>query len=328
MNGFFGGGFTTPGSGGDDFGSKVLLCVEGGAYATIQAAIDAASDWDVILVGPKAAGASWGPAVFSPEKRLVVASLGSKWSTQVRVDSVTFNANSGANIIRNTVFVRGLFINSSFTALSPGVNFYGTFPARLRLQECYIYNNNAAAGTGVISNNSGSGSSLYLDNCLVQSAGSAGIGVDNQQGYTNIRNDSEISRFQYALQCGASTVEIENTTLDNTGVTGNTSEVIRITGGLVTCGYSIIRNTNTNASGVNLTAAGAAFGAGDSTFAIGTGTGYCVRGVAGSVYLYGNVTYSDSAAVAYNTKVQTGSPANPLLFLSAVPVAQSFTASS
>lgn len=313
-----------------NFGSKVLLCVQGGSYATIQAAIDAASDWDVILVGPKAAGASWGPMTFSPGKRLVVASLGSKWSTQVRVDSITFNADSGLNILENTVFVRGLFINSSFTALAPGVNFYGSAPARLRLQECFIYNSNAATGTGVVSNNSGSGSSLYIDNCIVQSGASTGIGVDHQQGYTIIRGDSEISRYQYQVQCArpglpVSNVEITNTLLDGTGAA---NEVIRITGGTVTCGYSTIKNATTNASGVNLTAAGAAFGAGDATFAIATGTGYCVRGVVNSVYLYGNVTYSNSTAAAYNTKVQTGSPANPAAFLAAIPVAQAFTNSA
>lgn len=298
------------------FGSKVLLCVEGGSYATIQAAIDAAADWDVILVGPKAAGASWGPAVFSPGKRLVVASLGSKWSTQVLVDSITFNANSGLNILNNTVFVRGLFINSSFTALAPGVNFYGSAPARLRLQECFIYNSNAAAGTGVASNNSGSGSSLYLDSCIVQSGASTGIGLDHQQGYTIIRNDSEISRYQYPLQCAAGNVEIYDSILDGTGIA---NEVVRMTGGLVTCGYTTIKNTTTNASGVNLTAAGAAFGMGDATFSIATGTGYCVNGVAGGVYLYGNVSYSNTAAAAYNVKVKNT--------LTTLAVTQVFTSS-
>lgn len=299
-----------------NFGSKVLLCVEGGSYATIQAAIDAAADWDIILVGPKAAGASWGPAVFSPGKRLVVASLGSKWSTQVRVDSITFNANSGLNILLNTVFVRGLFINSSFTAAAPGVNFYGSAPARLRLQECFIYNSNAATGTGVVSNNSGSGSSLYLDNSIVQSGASTGIGLDHQQGYTIIRNDSEISRYQYPLQCAAGTVEIIDSVLDGTGIA---NEVVRMTGGLVTCGYTTIKNTTTNATGANLVNAGAAFGMGDATFSIGTGTGYCVNGVAGSFYLYGNVTYSNTAAAAYNVKVKNT--------LTALAVTQAFTSS-
>jgi hypothetical protein len=320
MSGGFDNGFSSSPLAGVGLGSKVLLVVEGGAYATIQAAIDAAADWDVILVGPKASGASWGPAVFSPGKRLIVSSLLSKWSTQVRVDSITFNANSGLNSLLNTVFVRGLFINSSFTALAPGVNFYGSAPARLRLQECSIYNSNAATGTGVVSNNSGAGSSLYIDNCIVQSGASTGIGVDHQQGYTAIRNDSEISRYQYPLQCAAGNVEILNTILDGTGIA---NEVVRITGGTVTCGYSTIKNTTTNASGVNLTAGGAVIGMGDATFSIATGTGYCVNGPAAATptaaYLYGNVTYSNSLAGAFNVKVKNT--------ISAIAVTQAFTAS-
>jgi hypothetical protein len=303
-------------SGGAGLGSKVLLVVEGGSYATIQAAIDAAADNDVILVGPKAAGASWGPAVFSPGKRLVVSSLLSKWSTQVRVDSITFNANSGLNILLNAVFVRGLFINSSFTALAPGVNFYGSAPARLRLQECFVYNNNALAGTGIVSNNSGAGSSLYLDNSIVQSGASTGIGLDHQQGYTIIRGDSEISRYQYPLQCAAGTVEILNTVIDGTGIA---NETVRITGGLVTCGYSTIKNATTNASGVNLTNAGAVFGMGDATFAIATGTGYCVNGVASTFFLYGTITYSNSAAGAFNVKVKNT--------ITSLPTTTTFTSS-
>ncbi len=298
--------------------NKIHYVVQDGNYATIQAAIDAAADWDVILVGPKAAGDSWGPAVFSPGKRLVVTSLLSKWSTQVRVDSITFNANSGLNILLNTVYVRGLFINSSFTALAPGVNFYGSAPARLRLQECFIYNNNSATGTAVISNNSGAGSSLYLDNTIVQSGWSTGIGVDHQQGYTNIRGDSEISRYQYPLQCTAGFVEILNTLLDGSGIA---NEVIRISGGTVTCGYSIIKNTTTNSSGVNLTTGGATFGMGDATFAIATGTGYCVNGPADvtltAVFLYGPITYSNSAAAAFNVKVKST--------ITALPTTQTFT---
>ncbi len=310
-------------------GSKTLLVVEGGAYNTIQEAIDAASDNDVVLVGPKASGGSWGPVVFASNKRLVVASLLSKWSTQVKVDSVTFDVQApgvGQSILNSTVFVRGLFISSSFTAAAPGVKFSGSSPGRMRLQECFIYNTNSATGTGVVSNNSGTGSSLYLDNCVVQSGWSTGIGVDHQQGYTNIRNDSEISRFQYPIQCAAGNVEILSSVIDGTGIA---NEVVRVSGGVVTCGYSTIKNTTTNATGINLTTAGAFFGMGDATFAIGTGTGHCVNGVAGTYYLYGNVTYSHSAAsgawpgVAYNVRVKNS--AGGAGGVTAVAVSQAFT---
>jgi hypothetical protein len=304
----------TPTANGVGLGSKIFLVVEGGAYATVQDAIDAASDWDVILVGPKAAGASWGPITFSPGKRLSVIGFSQEQATQVKVDSVTFNVSSGLNILLNTVLVKGLFINSSFVG-TQGINFYGSFPGRLRLQECFIYNS-GATGTGVVSNNSGSGSSLSLDNCILQSGAFGGIGLDHQQGYTTVRNDSEISRYQYPIQCAAGNLEILNAIIDNSGVA---NEVIRVSGGLVTVGYSTIKNTTTNASGVNLTTAGASLGMGDATFAIGTGTGYCVTGVAGTFFLYGRITYSNSAAASYNVKVKNT--------ITSLAVTQAFTSS-
>jgi hypothetical protein len=50
--------------------SKTLFVIEGGSYTTVQQAINAASDTDIILVGPKASGGSWGPATFPAQKRL------------------------------------------------------------------------------------------------------------------------------------------------------------------------------------------------------------------------------------------------------------------
>jgi hypothetical protein len=147
------------------------------------------------------------------------------------------------------------------------------------------------------------------------------------QGYTSIRNGSEISRFQYPLQCAAGTVEILNTVLDGTGIA---NEVVRVSGGLVTCGYTTIKNTTTNGSGVNLTTAGAAFGIGDGTFSIattaatgpGANTGYCVTGVPGTYYLHGNVTYSNSTITPFNTRVKTTSG------VTAYAVAQALTNAS
>ena len=292
--------------------NKVHYVVQGGSYATIQAAIDAAADLDVIFVGPKTGGGSWGAATFSAGKRLVVIGMQAKYEEHAQIDSVTFSPSTGLNILLNTIYIRGLFINSDFS-VTPGVTFGGTAPGRLRLQECYVYNS-GASGTGVSSNNSGSGSSLHIDNCLIQSGNNVGVGVDHVQGYTLFKNGCEVSRYQYQIQCAAGTVEILNTILD--GLAAN--EVIRISGGVVTCGYSTIKNATANSSGVNLTTAGAVFGMGDATFAIATGTGYCVNGVAGAFFLYGHITYSNSAAAAYNVKVRG-------TVITALPTTQAFT---
>jgi hypothetical protein len=311
--------------------STTHFVIEGGAYATIQAAINAAAAHDVILVGPRVVNPvdptetlSWGPAVFSPNKPLTVVGLGGdRVSEAPRVDSVTFDVSSGANILLNTVVIKGLFINSNFSAITAGVNFQGTFPARLRLQDCFIYNKSVVSGTAVRSANSDGSSTFFLDGCVVQTGASTGIGVDHVSGFTSLRGETVIDRFQYALRCAAGTCEMIGARLDGTGIAG---EVVRVLGGRVLATYSTIRNDTTNSSGVNLVAAGAVFGAGFSTFIIATSSvippsfGYCVDGVVGSFYLHGSVTYSNSAAAAYNVKVKNT--------ISAFAVTQAFTPSA
>lgn len=298
--------------------SKIHFVIVGGKYSSLQDAVNAAAANDTILVGPIGGispVSSWGDVTFPAQKRLNVIGLSSTRSYAPNIGKVTFAPTSGLNILENTVHLENLFINASF-ASAQGINFAGSAPARLRVVNCYIYNLSGVSGNGVVVNNSGTGSSCYLDGTVIQGAGSAGIGVNHVQGYTLIRNSSEIANYQYQIQCAAGTIEIYNTQIQ--GSLAN--EVIRITGGTVFLGYSTIRNSTTNSTGVNLVNAGAAFGMGDATFAIATGTGYCVNGVAGSFFLYGNVSYSNSAAAAYNVKVKNT--------ISAVPTTRAFTSSA
>jgi len=297
--------------------SKIHYVIVGGKYASLQAAVNAAAANDTIFVGPIGAVSpvtSWGDVTFPAQKRLTVIGLSSPRSYAPNIGKVTFAPGAGANILENTIHLENLFINASFAG-AQGVNFAGTVPARLRMVNCYIYNLSGVSGNGIVVNNSGAGSSCYLDGTIVQGSGTAGVAVNHIQGYTLIRNGAEISDYQYQIQCAAGTMEVYNSQIQ--GSLAN--EVIRITGGTVFLGYSTIRNTTANSTGVNLVNAGAAFGMGNATFAIATGTGYCVNGVAGSFFLYGTVSYSNSAALAYNVKVKNT--------ITALPITQAFTSS-
>lgn len=305
----------------NSLGGKIHWVVSGGNYATLQAAIDAAAPNDVILVGPKGtvtAAQSWGNITIPAGKRLSIMGLSAERSPIVKIGSVTFSPTTGLNILENEVFLRNLFISDDFSN-STAVTFAGSAPARLRLQGCYIYNT-GSSGTGITSNNSAASSSLYLHGCIVQTANTASTQINHVQGYTAIKASTEISGGKYALVCAAGNVEILNTLLE----VAVANEVVRISGGLVTCGYTTIKNTAANGSGANLTAAGATLGMGASTFAVTAGTGYCVNGPATStptaVYMHVQVTYSNSVAAAYNKKVKNT--------ISAIAVDQSFTSSA
>jgi hypothetical protein len=194
------------------FGGKIHWVVQGGKYATLQAAVNAAVTGDIVLVGPAPTGApqngTWGNVTFPAQKRLSVVGLtGDQVSAQINIGLVTYSPTTGLNVNENEVFLCGLFINANYAG-TPGVTFGGTAPARIRLRGCFLYNS-GTSGDGVSVSNSAASSSCYLDNCTVQttSANTTSIMVNNQAGYTVIKNGCEIAGGQYALRIAAGTVE-------------------------------------------------------------------------------------------------------------------------
>jgi hypothetical protein len=320
---------TVQGIGGSS--TTTRLCVVGGQYATLQAAVDACNDGDSVLVGPKISG-DWGDVVLPVGKRLNIVGLAGARNTTVKLKSITFAVNSGLNINLNEIFLANLFITGDFSTYGnkAGVQFTGANLGRLRLQGCFIFNSGTAASSNVYMSNaassSGTASSLYLDDCLIQSASNTSSAnlVDHVAGFTWIRNCS-VETGQYAIRQQAGTVQVQRSLLEVDGA----REVCRLENPaagtvLLAVSYSSITNSTTNGSGVNLTAAGTNLAMSCSSFVIATGTGYCVNGPASStptaVYLYGaGISYSNSAGAAYNVKVKNT--------LSALAVTVAFTSS-
>jgi hypothetical protein len=216
-------------------GQRVLWLVQGGKYATLQAAVDATVAGDIILVGPAPTGApqsgTWGNVTFLAQKPLSVIGLtGGQVSTQINIGRVTYSPTTGLNINENEVFLCGLFINANYAG-TPGVTFGGTAPARIRLKGCFLYNS-GTSGDGVSVSNSGSSSSCYLDNCTVQttSANTTSIMVNHQAGYTVIKNGCEIAGGQYALRVAGGTVESSDVIFEVPAlVTGTASAIANTT---------------------------------------------------------------------------------------------------
>ena len=303
----------TPTANGVGLGSKYLLVVEGGSYATVQAAINAASDTDLIIVGPKASGGSWGPAVFPAQKRLSLVGIAPKVSEYPKIDSVTYSPTSGLNINENTVYISRIFISGDYSA-SPAVTFGGTNLGRLRLQECFIYNI-GTSGTVVSLNNSassgGTQSTTYIDNCTIQTAAVLGTMVDHVAGYTVIKNNSILEGGLNAFKSSAGTVEIFDTQLQSNVAT---EAVIRVNGGLISITSSRVVNENVAGYGAFINAAAPAnyFGANNSVFLVGGASpgasARCVTGVnATALYVYGQVVYGTPMPAANTVTVVTAS---------------------
>ena len=291
----------TPTANGVGLGSRVHLVVEGGAYASLQAAVTAASANDVILVGPKGtvASGSWGDVTFPVTKRLSVIGLNGARGTSVRIGKVTFSPVGGTgNITENEVFLRSLFINADFSG-SQGVLFGGTALARLRMTDCFVYNS-GASGDCVVMNNAATGggttSSLQLDGCTIQAANATSVLLKNTSGYTVVRDCSLDGGF-YSLQGVAGVVECFKSFFE---MNAAAREAVRVESAQVTMTWCRIINSNATGIGANITtayvppAATALFGMNNSVFLVGgvaPTTPYCVKGVAGALYAYGQVTY-------------------------------------
>ena len=292
------------------FGTRTHLVVEGGRYTTLQQAVDAAGVNDVILVGPTGSvtsGATWGNVSIPGGKRLTIAGLGGRTAPQAMIGPVTFSvtASNGAslNALENEVFLRDLYINKSSVGFAgtQGVLLSGDRPGRLRLQGCYIYNA-GTSGDGIVNNNNAVGSSIHIDNCIIQatSANTSSCMINHVKGYTLLKNFNEVSGGKYAVSASAGTVEAYNTLFEVSGA----NEAVRLGGGLMTVAYSTVKNTVANGSGINMTTAGASVAMADSSFVVSTGTGYCVNGVLGTYFLYGHINWGNTALTPYNVKVK------------------------
>jgi hypothetical protein len=317
-------------SSGAGFGSKVLLCVEGGSYATLQAAVDAASANDMILVGPKATG-DWGDVLLNVvNKPLIIAAASGHGSNKiVKVGSITYDLGTtgpALNVNLNETYLYGLYVQGSFAGgsaltLTGGAN----YPGRLRCYGCYILNSSATGAAAVTNSNSGANSSIYLDACVVSlTPSAAGSTIVQTAGYTLIRNRCDVSASTAAGATGsaitvsAGTIEIYDSSIAISRA-GNTASTINIPAAssvttYVSAGYSTISNNSDTAGAacVNIGTAGATFGAGNATLAAGTSVvtaAVAVKGIAGGSFLYTNISFSFSSTASTVTATafpQTG----------------------
>ncbi|HMW08047.1 MAG TPA: hypothetical protein PK079_22630 [Leptospiraceae bacterium] len=137
--------------------NNLLWCVDGGTYATLQSAVDAAVDSTTILVGVKGSG-SWGDVVLPANKRINIVGLQGKNGLIAQVNSVTFSPTTGLNINLNQCVLANLFINLATNVNNPALTFGGTAPARLRVYDCYT---NTNSGTGYCARGAAGGIFVY-----------------------------------------------------------------------------------------------------------------------------------------------------------------------
>jgi hypothetical protein len=271
-------------------GVKTIFCIDNGDYATGQAAIDAATAGSTILFGAKAGG--WGNIVVPAGKTLSLKGLVTENSTQiVQIGSITFSPTTGLNINENELYIDSLYIQSNSSTV---ITFGGTAPARIRLNNCYLYTSGASNQICVLTNSSPQ-SSWYITECTLNSS-NAQIMIQSSVNYGRLHySEAECNGIVYQNDSG--TAEVRECVLSSS----SSGAVVNIVTGSVLAGYSQFTNTGANSSGIAVST-GAVFASSYNSFSVPTGTGYCVRGT--GVHVYGSMVFANSALAAYNVKVQ------------------------
>ncbi len=273
---------------------KTIFVLDNGDYSTLQAAIDAASQGDILLVGAKSGG--WGNITIPANMQLTIKGLQPPQAKNVIIGSVTFSPTTGANINLNEIWISNLFIN---TTNQQAVTFGGNVPARLRIIDCYVNSSHASSQT-ILANNTGANSSLYLyRNRLSAGTNTSPNPILQTSIYTRIFS-CDIDYSGYAINVNGGTTEINNCVISY-----NTSNpVIQVqSNSLLVCGNaSLIQNTGVNGSGVNFNNAANSAGAfANMTFDIATGTGKVLNG--SGIVGFSDVNLVNSISGARNISV-------------------------
>lgn len=274
-------------------GTKTIFCIDNGDYATLQAAVNAASAGDTILVGAKSGG--WGDVVIPDNlvgKKLSIIGLQAARCPFVRVGAITFSPTLETQLTENELYLQNLYIASSTSAC---ITFGGNKGARIRIDGCFI--DAGLAMNSVALNNTVATSSAYIYNSLIQAT--TGTTIVSSTPYVRIYRSAVENTGTILLSQTAGFLESNDVNWSG----ARAGEIISIANGAnFICGKSLIANTTTNGTGVLLGGATAVIANSNNSWQIATGTGYCIRGV--GVHLYGPYLTANSVALAYNVKIQ------------------------
>jgi len=192
-------------------------------------------------------------------------------------------ADSSANAINVNRF--GLFNVAIIpSTANHAIELVGTNPAKLFLEDVYVYQNNATKSC-VYANNTGTGSRVEMYDCTMARASGSVYLIDIQRGFCSINNLETNGIGQVLNMANDSTGNMLRS-----GIEANTGAVVTLSGtaqwGM---GVSIITNTGTGTNTYGISMSGTAtmqFGVCTFNIPAAQATNRAINGVAGNVVLY------------------------------------------
>lgn len=265
-------------------GNTILITKEGGEYASLQDAIDAAVDGDVVVVG----AGHWGDVVLKGGVSLM--GLQPPKALQVVLSSLTFVPDEGGTAADNTVYVSNLLISggANETLLTLG----GDDPIRAYFSGVRVYRDEAPATTAmVVCAGDDATSTIEFVDCLFTHEGgqvaSALTLLSTSVRYLNLVDCSFANGGRSLDVTGGDLVVAATSRFE----TGSTVAALRVGASCtLSLGSCLVTNSGTNCSGVELVAASSTLVASNTGFNVAAGTGKAVLSTGGvGVFVKGNV---------------------------------------
>ena len=272
-------------------------------FATIQAAHDYAAvtfgenDDVAVIVAPGA----YAGAILTRPRTHITGIAGAGNATRI-ISSVIINPTTVAGGVYNSIFTLDDLLLAPPTGnalVITGNQQLSLFGRRLKVytdsadQICLQANNTAAGGIRV-----------FVTDSDIQNALAGAVAVDMSNVFVGaVKRTNVYGGANFAMKFSACTL-----TLDNVAASCQFTDAVSITNGsVITAGNSTFTNTRANSNGINI-AAGTTCVVGQSAFDIPAGTGYAVKGVAGSVFVYAN----NIIAYGKNNKISSAMTSIPM----------------
>lgn len=274
----------------------VLHLFEGGAFETLQDAVDAVTDdRTTILVYPKTSSGNWGNAEIPEQKRISIVGVAGPVSDLAEVGKITYAPTDATVALLNELIVQNLV----FRVEDACIDLQGSVGCFVKIQDCRFIQLNTPALPVLNLQNADVGTHVVIMDSDI-GANMEGIApcVATKTSYLQI-NRCEIFGGSQAILVASGTVDVVQSKL----VKNTANEIISQTAGRLLLSNTLLRNNDASANGV-LLSAGAILTLSNASFDIPSDTGYCVLGTAGSVVLYDRITFNDSVASPGNTKIQ------------------------
>lgn len=266
-------------------------------FQTLQAAHDYAaannSASEQVIVKLNGGTYSGNLLVTRPNTHFVGPNYGPSKSTRLAgIVTVTTNVAVGGTVNDMVSFENMLIVTGSNSGNSV-ISIGGTIGCAVFMKDVYVFTSSTSAKCLDVTNTASGGVKVEMKNVALQNQASSGTTVNlSNTYYANLDLLTVFSGTGPGMEIATTNAVVYNTRFESVGVSTVINVLSSFSGGqqpALVLGNATITNPSANGSGINL-ALGAISNVAQVAFNVGTsaGTGFAVKGVAGSVFVNGN----------------------------------------